>query len=132
MFAMCGKPIEMFGTVVHRMKSPKKSNSVLQTMAPVNKEIAEHNDFNELKPPWLRRDRVPEIGWDNAGHPHIQIRQHPENECAPNKILAKKKAKIGEPGRPHESLTRLGGKRHLERPKNNGEKQKCECSRPYD
>src|SRR2546430_1856836 len=36
MFAVGGEPIKMFGAMMDRMEAPKKTDAVLQTMAPVN------------------------------------------------------------------------------------------------
>src|SRR5437868_1440257 len=66
MLAMGGQPVEMFGTVMHRMESPKKADAMLQTVSPINKEITQDHHFNHLEPPRLRGDILAEAIWNKG------------------------------------------------------------------
>src|SRR6266850_6155334 len=59
MLAMRGEPVQMFGAVMNRMKTPEKADPMLQTMPPVNQQIAKENDFGCLQSPRLRSDHRP-------------------------------------------------------------------------
>src|SRR5688572_25014537 len=43
MFAVRRQPIKMFGTMMHFMKTPEKSNGMLQAMTPVDNKITQYD-----------------------------------------------------------------------------------------
>jgi hypothetical protein len=47
-FAVRGKPVQMFGTVVDGMEAPEEGDTVLEAMAPVDQQIARQHDLNDL------------------------------------------------------------------------------------
>src|SRR5438270_428335 len=53
-FAMRGEPVEMFGAVVDRVEAPKKPDLMLQTMTPIDQQVAQEDDLQSLQPPGLR------------------------------------------------------------------------------
>ena len=111
MLAVSGQPVEMFGAVVDRMEPPEEADAVLQAMAPVDEEVAQQNDLDGLEPPGLRRDGLAEAVRHDAVEPVAEVRQDPEDQAAPEEILAEEEAEVGEPGRAKEALPRLGRER---------------------
>ena len=68
MLAMGGQPVEVLGAVVDRMEPPEEIDPVLQAMAPVNEEVAEHEDDERLCP---KRQRG-EVCLQPGGHEPLQ------------------------------------------------------------
>ena len=58
MLAMGGEPIEMLGRVMHGVEPPEEGVAMLQPMAPVDEEVAEHDDLDGLQPPGLPGHRA--------------------------------------------------------------------------
>src|SRR5262249_45259697 len=87
-FAGSGEPVEVLGAVVDGMEAPEQANAVLKAMAPVDQEVAQQNDFEGLKPPGLRTDRMPQTRWHDGVKPGAEVRQDSEDQAAPEQILA--------------------------------------------
>ena len=92
MFAVSGEPVQMLGAVMDGVKTPEKANRVLQAVAPVNKKITEQHDFESLDPPRLSRYSGSKVRGNNAVEPAGELGQQPEDEAAPEQILAQKEA----------------------------------------
>jgi hypothetical protein len=114
--AMSGKPVEMLRAVVDRVEPPKKADAVLKAMAPVDEKVAQQNHFKDLEPPGLRSNGAAKSLRNDAVEPIAEPGERPQYEAAPEQVLAKEKAKVGEPGRTKEALASLGGEDQFERP----------------
>ena len=120
---MRGEPVEMLGAVVDGVEPPQKADAVLEAMAPVDEEVAEQDDFEDLEPPGLRGDGVAEVRRDEAAECVAEVRQHPEDEAAPEEVLAEEEAEVGEPGGPEEALPGFRGEGEFEGPKDEDEEE---------
>src|SRR5713101_6209817 len=106
------------------MKPPEKADAVLQAMAPVNEEVAQENDFDRLEPPGLRSDAVAKFFGNDPAQPAVELNKQPENNSAPEQILAEKETEICEPGWTEETLSGFGRKDHLQGTKYQEEENK--------
>jgi hypothetical protein len=111
------QPVEVFCAVMDAVKTPQKRHLVLQTVRPVDDEVAHHDHFYSLQPPRLRPDSRAEVRRHDAVQPVAKMVQRPENEPAPKQILAEQKLQIGPKCRTQELLTLASGKEHLKRSK---------------
>lgn len=90
---------------------------MLKAMSPVDEQVTQENDFDNLKPEWLDSNGLTKLIRDEAGQPTSSPLDCSENETSPEKVLAKEKKQIGPEGRPDKSLTFFRGKEQLERSK---------------
>src|SRR5262249_1324833 len=127
MLAVGGEPIEMFGTVMNRMEPPKKADAVLKAMAPVDDQVTQEHNLDNLEPPGLRSHRLAKMLGNDPGEPMTELDQDPEYQAIPNQILAEEKAQIGEPGRAKEALPRFGGKYYLQGAKDEDQEKETEA-----
>ena len=125
MFSVGCQPVEMFGAVVNRVKSPKKVDTVLKSVSPIDKEVAEYYHLESLKPPGLTGYGFPELGWDQVVEPEAVVGEKPQNKPAPKKILAEEKTEICPPIRSKEALFWLGWEGEFQRSKEKKEKPKA-------
>jgi hypothetical protein len=128
-FAVSGKPVEMFGAVVDSMEPPEKADAVLKAMAPVDQAVAQQNDLDGLEPPGLRGDGVAETFRNEAAHPVAEVRKDPENKATPEEILAEEETEVSQPGRTKEALPSLGRKNDLKGSKNKDKEEETEARR---
>src|SRR5262245_52196271 len=98
----------MFRAVVDGVEPPEKTDPVLQAVSPVDKQIAEENDFDSLKPPGLGSYLGSKRGRNDAVKPLSKIEKGSEHESIPKEVLTEEECKIRPPGRPKEPLARIG------------------------
>src|SRR5688500_12160934 len=91
------KPIKMLGTVMDGMEAPQKLHSMLQAMAPVNKEITQDNDFNSLQPPGLRAHGRADYTGNQIIQPCSEEMEDGKHQPAPDEILSEKEGEIRPP-----------------------------------
>src|SRR5262245_17087729 len=99
MFAMRCDPIEMFGPVVHRVKSPKNVVPVTRAMERVDHEITRDDGDDDLQ----RRRKRTEQGRGRT-HDAFDRREHGNRNRVDEKILAEEKADIDEERGPYDRL----------------------------
>src|SRR5262245_31030610 len=103
------------------METPEEPNAMLQSVSPVNAQIAQQNHFARLQPPGLAGDGGAPGRWHPAVDGMAQPIQHRQDEPAPQQILAEEKRQIRPPMRSKEPL-RSRGKEPLQRTEHHGEK----------
>ena len=94
-FAVRSEPVEMRRAVMDRMEPPEKANAMLQAMAPIDKEVAQQDDFDRLGPPGLECNGVAESVWHDPVKPVAGTGKHPEDETTPQEILTEEKTEVG-------------------------------------
>ena len=126
MLAMGSQPIEVLGAVMDGMKAPKEFEAMLQTMSPIDKEVAEKNHFDGLKPPGLRSDCAAQGDRNDSVQPATEILKYCEDASAPEKILAEEEGEVGEPSGTKKGL-RSGRERFFQRRKEQRQEEKAEA-----
>src|SRR6266850_1853417 len=83
MLPMRREPIQVFGAVMNRMKSPQKTNPMLQAMSPINEQVTEQNHLHSLQPPWLCSHPSPKSRRHPAIHPAAEQMQQCQDRSSP-------------------------------------------------
>src|SRR5258706_9630513 len=123
MFPVRGKPVQVFGAVMDRVKSPKKLISMLKPVPPIYTEVAQQKGFGRQQPPWLGTDCSTNCRRNHLIQPTAKNVQQSQNRSAPNQILAEEKRQVRPPVRPNE-LLRIRRKEFFQWPKH--QRQECE------
>src|SRR5438105_398091 len=95
-------------------------------MAPVDAEVAQQDNFDRLGPPRLCPNRLTETRGQKKVETLGKPRQRPEDQPAPDQVLAQKEAKVGEPRGSKELLPPLGREGPLQRAEHDYEKQEAQ------
>jgi hypothetical protein len=125
MFAMSSEPIQMFSAVMDGVKAPEEFEAMLQSMSPINKQVAQENYLDRLKPPWLRTDHRTERNGHDAIEPTAKELKDRQDASTPEKVLAEEEAEIGQPMRTKEWLL-FSREGLLQRCEEDGEKEEAE------
>src|SRR5262245_19672140 len=73
MLAVGGQPVEVFGAMVDSVEAPQETDAVLEAVPPIDKEVAQDDDFERLMPPRLRSDGPAEAIRNDAVEPVAEL-----------------------------------------------------------
>jgi hypothetical protein len=94
---------------------------MLQPVAPIDTEVAQHDHLDGLQPPRLTLHRRAKAAGDVlVEHGRTEV-QHPEDQAVEDQILPEQEREVDVPMRPQEALSRPRGEGGFEGPEQNGE-----------
>src|SRR5687767_2140494 len=111
---------------MHGVEPPQKPDAVLQTVAPVDEQVAEHDDLDHLQPPRLTRDPRAKVRRDDYMQPPAEAPEQPDHEPGPQEVLPGEEAEVGEPVRAEKFLPGPRGERELERTEDEHEEEEAQ------
>ena len=112
-----------------RINIETQRRSVLQTVTPIDAQVAEQHDFDRLNKPILRRDQRAKVVWYGTVEPRSRSSQQPKDQPIPHEVLTHEEAHISQPSGTKEPLTASRRKCHLQRSEREAQKYKAQSAR---
>ena len=119
---MGSEPVEVLRGVVDRMEAPEERDSMLNTMPPVDKKVAQYDDLQNLQPNRLRCHRLSKSGRYELAQVASSPLNSTEDQSRPKQVLPQEKQQVRPPMRTKEALAFLGWEEQLQRSKQEDEK----------